>query len=173
MSINYVKSGCEVIAPSDMMDGRITYIRKNLEDQKYTDTIIISYAAKFSSQFYGPFRDIIGNNKKNINKNSYQLNSKNRIEAVKDALADISEGADILMVKPAGYYLDIVRDLKELSFLPIAAYQVSSEYCMIKNGAKKNIFNYNETVLESLSCIKRAGADIIFSYFSKEVAKWL
>ena len=173
MSINYVKSGCEIIAPSDMMDGRIKNIRKNLEDQKYTDTIIVSYAAKFSSQFYGPFRDIIGNNKKNINKNSYQLNSKNRIEAVKDALADISEGSDILMVKPAGYYLDIVRDLKELCFLPIAAYQVSSEYCMIKNGAKENFFNYKETVFESLSCIKRAGADIIFSYFSKDVAKWL
>ena len=173
MSINYVKSGCEIIAPSDMMDGRIKNIRKNLEDQKYTDTIIMSYAAKFSSQFYGPFREIIGNNKKIINKNSYQLNSKNRIEAVKDALADISEGADILMVKPAGYYLDIVRDLKELCFLPIAAYQVSSEYFMIKNGAKENFFNYEETVLESLSCIKRAGADIIFSYFSKDVAKWL
>ena len=173
MSTNYVKSGCEIIAPSDMMDGRIKNIRKNLEDQKYTDTIIMSYAAKFSSQFYGPFREIIGNNKKIINKNSYQLNSKNRIEAVKDALADISEGADILMVKPAGYYLDIVRDLKELCFLPIAAYQVSSEYFMIKNGAKENFFNYEETVLESLSCIKRAGADIIFSYFSKDVAKWL
>ena len=173
MSINLVKSGCEIIAPSDMMDGRIKHIRKKLEDQKYTDTIIISYAAKFSSQFYGPFRDIIGNNEKSINKDSYQLNSKNRKEALKDALADISEGADILMIKPAGYYLDIVRDLKELSFLPIAAYQVSSEYCMIKLGAKDNIFNYRETVLESLSCIKRAGADIIFSYFSKEVAKWL
>ena len=173
MSINFVKSGCEIIAPSDMMDGRICHIRKKLEEQKYTDITIISYAAKFSSQFYGPFRDIIGNEKKNINKDSYQLNSKNRKEAIKDALADISEGADILMIKPACYYLDIVRDLKELSFLPIAAYQVSSEYYMIKIGAKNNIFNYKKTVLESLICIKRAGADMIFSYFSKDVAKWL
>ncbi|MDC3091260.1 porphobilinogen synthase, partial [Rickettsiales bacterium] len=131
-------------------------------------------SAKFCSQFYGPFRDALGNEgKKKIFKDTYQLNSCNRKEAIKNTLNDIKEGADILMVKPAGYYLDIIREVRELSLLPVAAYQVSGEYSMIKIGAENKIFNYEKSVMESLQCIKRAGADIIFSYFTKEVAKWL
>tara|TARA_A100001015_G_C15020104_1_gene727540 strand:+ start:974 stop:1978 length:1005 start_codon:yes stop_codon:yes gene_type:complete len=174
MALNYSRSGCEIIAPSDMMDGRVKIIRQNLEKNNFNDVLILSYSAKFCSQFYGPFRDALGNErKKKIFKDTYQLKSSNRKEAIKNTLNDIKEGADILMVKPAGYYLDIIREVRELSLLPIAAYQVSGEYSMIKIGAENKIFDYEKSVMESLQCIKRAGADIIFSYFSKEVARWL
>ena len=174
MALNYSRSGCEIIAPSDMMDGRVKVIRQSLEKNGFNNVLILSYSAKFCSQFYGPFRNALGNEKKEtIYKDSYQLSFKNRKEAIKNTLNDIKEGADILMVKPAGYYLDIIREVKDLSLLPIAAYQVSGEYSMIKIAADNEIFDYKKSVMESLHCIKRSGADIIFSYFSKEVAQWL
>jgi porphobilinogen synthase len=174
MALNYSRSGCEIIAPSDMMDGRVKVIRQSLEKNGFNNVLMLSYSAKFCSQFYGPFRNALGNEKKEtIYKDSYQLSFKNRKEAIKNTLNDIKEGADILMVKPAGYYLDIIREVKDLSLLPIAAYQVSGEYSMIKIAADNEIFDYKKSVMESLHCIKRSGADIIFSYFSKEVAQWL
>ena len=175
MSLNFAEAGCQMIAPSDMMDGNIREIRNTLEKNKFTDVCILSYSAKFCSFFYGPFRDAIGNktNKKYISKETYQLNPKNRMEAIKNAEQHIEEGADIIMVKPANYYLDIVREIKNKCSVPVSVFQVSGEYSMLKIAAEKSILNYEETVIESLNCIKRSGANIIFSYFSKEVAEWL
>ena len=175
MAINFAEAGCKIIAPSDMMDGRVKFIRKDLEKNKFYNVIILSYSAKFCSQLYGPFRNALGNDKNSIHisKETYQLNFKNRLEAIKDSMVDIKEGADIIMVKPAGFYLDILREIKSKTYIPIAAFQVSGEYSMIRLSSEKKIFDYKQMVLESLYCIKRAGADIIFSYFSKEVAKWL
>ncbi len=175
MALLFANNGCEIVAPSDMMDGRIKKIREALEKEKFKDTVILSYSSKFSSNFYSPFRDALGS-KKNLGgalKNSYQIDFKNKREAIKESLEDQLEGADILMVKPAMYYLDIIHELKKNTFCPIAAYQVSGEYSMIKHLSDKQIFNHRDVVLESLFCIKRAGADIIFTYFAKEVAKWL
>lgn len=175
MALLFSANGCEIVAPSDMMDGRIKIIRETLEKEKFKDTIILSYSSKFSSNFYSPFRDALGSKKNlaNSSKSSYQINFKNKREAIKESLEDQHEGADILMVKPAMYYLDIINELKKNTFCPIAAYQVSGEYSMIKHLSDKQIFHYKDVVLESLYCIKRAGADIIFSYFAKEVAEWL
>jgi porphobilinogen synthase len=175
MALLFSANGCELVAPSDMMDGRIKLIRETLEKEKFKDTIILSYSSKFSSNFYSPFRDALGS-KKNLAKSSkstYQINFKNKREAIKESLEDQHEGADILMVKPAMYYLDIINELKKNTFCPIAAYQVSGEYSMIKHLSDKQIFHYKDVVLESLYCIKRAGSDIIFSYFAREVAEWL
>ncbi len=175
MSVNLASCGCEVVAPSDMMDGRVKIIRENLEANGFFETNILSYSSKFCSNFYSPFRDALGS-KENLGdsrKDSYQLNFKNRREAIKESLEDIQEGADIVMVKPAGYYLDIIKEVKDNCLVPIAAYQVSGEYCIIKNAAENKLINLKECVLESLYCIKRSGADIIFSYFSSEVAKWI
>ena len=175
MALLFSANGCEIVAPSDMMDGRIKIIRETLEKEKFKDTIILSYSSKFSSNFYSPFRDALGSKKNlaNSSKSSYQINFKNKREAIKESLEDQHEGADILMVKPAMYYLDIINELKKNTFCPIAAYQVSGEYSMIKHLSDKQIFHYQDVVLESLYCIKRAGADIIFSYFAREVAEWL
>ena len=175
MALLFAKSGCDIVAPSDMMDGRIKVIRETLEKEKFKDIVILSYSSKFSSNFYSPFRDALGSKKNlgNASKSTYQINFKNKREAIKESLEDQYEGADILMVKPAMYYLDIINELKKNTFCPVAAYQVSGEYSMIKHLSDKKIFNYKDVVLESLYCIKRAGADIIFTYFAKEVAKWL
>ena len=175
MSLNFVHNGCKVIAPSDMMDGRIKIIRESLEKNGFFDTCILSYSSKFCSNFYSPFRDALGSQKKlrKSNKKTYQIDYRNRRESIKESLEDIHEGADIVMVKPAGYYLDIVRDLKDNCLVPIAAFQVSGEYSMIKNTAEKKIFDYDKIILESLACIKRSGADLIFSYFSKEAVNLL
>jgi porphobilinogen synthase len=175
MSINFAKNGCDIIAPSDMMDGRIKVIREKLEENGFVDTCILSYSSKFCSNLYSPFREALGskNNLGKSNKSSYQIDFRNRNEAIKESLEDIHEGADIVMVKPAGYYLDIIRDIRNSCLTPIAAYQVSGEYMMIKKASENNIVDYKKFVLESLHCIKRAGANIIFSYFSKEVAEWL
>lgn len=172
MAITLCKAGCKIISPSDMMDGRVQHIRSQLEMNNFHNIVLLSYSAKFCSQLYGPFREALGNNKI-ISKNTYQINPKNRLEAIKDSMMDIKEGADIIMVKPASFYLDIIRELKDNTYLPVAAFQVSGEYSMIKLASEKQIFDYKEIVLESLHCIKRAGADIIFSYFSKDVAKWI
>ncbi|GIR26085.1 MAG: delta-aminolevulinic acid dehydratase [Alphaproteobacteria bacterium] len=175
MSLNLASSGCKIIAPSDMMDGRIKIIRENLETNKFSNVNILSYSSKFCSNFYSPFRDALGS-KENLGdskKDSYQIDYRNSREAVKESLEDIEEGADIVMVKPAGYYLDIINEIKKNCLIPVAAYQVSGEYVMIKNASDDKFIDYRPCVLESLSCIKRAGADVIFSYFSKEVAEWL
>ena len=175
MSFLFASNDCDVIAPSDMMDGRVKVIREYLEKKKLFNTCILSYSSKFCSNFYSPFRDALGS-KKNIegsNKKTYQIDFRNRREAIKESLEDIKEGADILMVKPAGYYLDIIRDIKEKCLVPIAAYQVSGEYSMIKKTSESGIIDYKNCVLESLYCIKRSGADLIFSYFTSEAAKWL
>ena len=175
MSLNFVSSGCRIIAPSDMMDGRIKLIREVLENNGFKDTIILSYSSKYCSNFYTPFRDALGSKKNigNSTKSSYQIDYRNSKEAIKESLEDIQEGADILMVKPAGYYLDIIKELRENCFNPIAAYQVSGEYCLIKNAAESGLINFKNSVIESLYCIKRSGADMIFSYFASEVAQWL
>ena len=175
MSLNFARNGCKVIAPSDMMDGRVKIIREKLEDKNHKDVCILSYSSKFCSNFYSPFRDALGSKKNfgNSNKKTYQIDYRNRNEALKESLEDINEGADIVMVKPAGYYLDIIRDLKNHCIIPVAAYQVSGEYSIIKNASDKKIIDYKDTVLESLYCIKRSGADLIFSYFSAEVAEWI
>ena len=175
MATNFAEAGCSIVAPSDMMDGRVKHIRENLEAKMFNDTLILSYSSKFCSNFYTPFRDVLGS-KKNLGdskKDSYQIDFRNSREAVKESLEDIEEGADIVMVKPAGYYLDIINEIKKNCLIPVAAYQVSGEYVMIKNASDEKFIDYRPSVLESLSCIKRAGADVIFSYFSKEVAEWL
>lgn len=175
MSVNFAENGCRVVAPSDMMDGRIRSIRQRLESRKFPDVCILSYSSKFCSNFYSPFRDALGskNNLGSSDKKTYQIDFRNSNEALKESLEDINEGADIVMVKPAGYYLDIVKELKTHSLVPISAYQVSGEYAMIKKLQYDSINVYKDTVIESIYCIKRAGADIVFSYFSKEVAEWL
>ena len=147
MALLFAANGCEIVAPSDMMDGRIKIIRAALEEEKFTDTIILSYSSKFSSNFYSPFRDALGSKKNlaNSSKNTYQINYKNKREAVKES-EDQHEGADILMVKPAMYYLDIINELKKNTFCPIAAYQVSGEYSMIKHLSDKQIFDYKNVV---------------------------
>ena len=167
--------GCDVVAPSDMMDGRVRAIRNSLEKAKMSNTCILSYSSKFASNFYSPFRDALGS-KKNLgdsSKSSYQIDFRNFNEAIKETLEDIQEGADIVMVKPAMYYLDIINEIKTKSLVPVAAFQVSGEYSMIKIAAENNYLDLKNCVFESLACIKRAGADIIFSYFSNDVATWL
>ena len=175
MSVLLANNGCDIVSPSDMMDGRVKIIRSELEKSKNINTCIMSYSAKFSSNFYSPFRDALGNLKNlgKTDKKTYQIDFRNQNEAIKESLEDIYEGADIVMVKPAIYYLDIVNILKEKCLIPIAAYQVSGEYSMIKIASEKNIINLEDTVLESLIGIKRSGADIIFSYFAEEVSEWL
>ena len=175
MSVLLANNGCDIVSPSDMMDGRVKIIRSELEKSKNINTCIMSYSAKFASGFYSPFRDALGNLKNlgKTDKKTYQIDFRNQNEAIKESLEDIYEGADIIMVKPAIYYLDIVNILKEKCLIPIAAYQVSGEYSMIKIAAEKNMINLKDTVLESLIGIKRSGADIIFSYFAEEVSEWL
>ncbi len=175
MSLNFASSGCKIIAPSDMMDGRIKVIRESLESNNFSETCILSYSSKFCSNFYSPFREVLGS-KKNLgdsSKETYQIDFRNSREALKESLEDIYEGCDILMVKPAGYYLDIIKEIKDNSLIPVAAYQVSGEYCMIKAAADKNLLDLEKVVIESLTCIKRSGADLIFSYFSDIVAEWI
>ena len=165
--------GCDVIAPSDMMDGRIGTIRKSLDKNNFKHLPILSYAAKFASNFYGPFRDAIGS-KSNLktNKKTYQMDFRNSNESLREIGLDIKEGADIIMVKPGMPYLDIIKNAKDEFKVPIFAYQVSGEYSLIKNGIKNKIINEN-AVLESLIAFKRAGASAIVTYFALEIAKKL
>ena len=167
MSVLLANNGCDIVSPSDMMDGRVKIIRSELEKSKNINTCIMSYSAKFASSFYSPFQDALGNLKNlgKTDKKTYQIDFRNQNEAIKESLEDIYEGADIVMVKPAIYYLDIVNILKQKCLIPIAAYQVSGEYSMIKIASEKNIINLEDTVLESLIGIKRSGADIIFFIF--------
>ena len=166
------EAGADFVAPSDMMDGRIGYIRKALDQSGFSGTGILSYAAKFASSLYGPFRDAVGSAQSagthSLDKRGYQADPANRRAILKDALLDEKEGADVLMVKPAGPYLDILRDLRENTRLPLAAYQVSGEYAQIYAAAHKGWVDLRKTRDESLLSIRRAGADLIFTYFAKD-----
>lgn len=164
------QSGADIIAPSAMMDGQVKAIRNALDSQGFSDKIIMSYSTKFASKFYGPFRDVANSAPTFGDRKSYQQNPANRFEAIRESLIDESEGADILMVKPAMAYLDIVRDIREKTLLPLALYNVSGEYAMLKNAAKAGLIEYEGMLLEIMHGFKRAGADIIISYHAKEVA---
>jgi porphobilinogen synthase len=172
-SVLQAQMGCDVIAPSDMMDGRIGKIRKFLDKNKYQDVQILSYAVKYASSFYGPFRDAVGSRKSlKSDKKNYQMSFANSNESLREVALDIKEGADIVMVKPGLPYLDIIQKVKENFKIPVFAYQVSGEYSLIKNGIKKRLIN-EESIIESLMCFKRAGASAIVSYFALDIAKKL
>nr|XP_061799044.1 uncharacterized protein LOC133590446 [Nerophis lumbriciformis] len=166
-------AGADVIAPSDMMDGRVGAIRDALDEAGHSDVSILSYTAKYASAFYGPFRDALDSAPKFGDKKTYQMDPANAREAKREAELDEAEGADILMVKPAGAYLDIIRDLREETSLPIAAYQVSGEYAMIKAAAQNGWLDEDKVMLESLMAIRRSGADIIFTYFARQASRLL
>lgn len=178
MALSHAQAGADFVAPSDMMDGRILEIRSVLEDAHFTDVGIMSYSAKFASAFYGPFRDALDSAPVDVkdipkDKRTYQMDPANRSEALKEAFADIDEGADIVMVKPGLCYLDIVRDLANEVEIPVAVYQVSGEYAMIKAAAEKGWLDHDAVMLEQLTAIKRAGATMIASYFAKDAVKLL
>jgi porphobilinogen synthase len=173
MSLSHAKAGADFVAPSDMMDGRIGAIRKALEENNFTKTGIMAYSAKYASCFYGPFRDALDSAPGFGDKKTYQMDYANRIEAVKEALMDEKEGADIVMVKPAMAYLDIIREVKNSVHIPVSAYHVSGEYALIKAAAKMGWINEEKAILESLTSIKRAGADLIATYFARDAARLL
>ncbi len=171
MSLSHAVAGADIVAPSDMMDGRIGAIREVLEQNNFTKTGIMAYSAKYASCFYGPFRDALDSAPGFGDKKAYQMDYANRIEAIKETLMDIEEGADIIMVKPAMAYLDIIREVKNAVDVPVSAYHVSGEYAMIKAAAKMGWLNEEKAILESLTSIKRAGADLIATYFAKDAVK--
>ena len=171
MSVSHAEAGADIIAPSDMMDGRILAIREALEQGNFTKTGIMSYSAKYASCFYGPFRDALDSAPGFGDKKTYQMDYANRREAIKETLMDVEEGADIVMVKPAMAYLDIIREVKDAVDVPVSAYHVSGEYAMIKAAAKMGWLNEEKAIIESLTSIKRAGADLIATYFAKDAAK--
>ncbi len=173
MSVLHASAGADFVAPSDMMDGRVAGIRAALEKAGYTKTGILAYSAKYASCFYGPFRDALDSAPGFGDKKTYQMDYRNRGEAIKEVLNDIEEGADIVMVKPAGAYLDIIREVKNAVHVPVAAYQVSGEYAMIKASAERGWINHDAAVIESLTAIKRAGADLIATYFAKDAIRIL
>ena len=171
MSVSHATAGADFVAPSDMMDGRIGAIRKALEENGFTKTGIMSYSAKYASCFYGPFRDALDSAPGFGDKKTYQMDFANRREAIKETLMDVEEGADIVMVKPAMAYLDIIREVKNAVTVPVSAYHVSGEYAMIKAAAEKGWINEEKAIIESLTSIKRAGADLIATYFAKTAVK--
>ena len=173
MSVSHAKAGADFVAPSDMMDGRIGAIRKALEAAGHHNTGIMSYAAKYASCFYGPFRDALDSAPGFGDKKTYQMNPANRLEAIKEVRMDVEEGADIIMVKPAHAYLDIIREVKNEVNLPVSAYHVSGEYAMIKAAAKAGYLNEDQAIIEVLTGIKRAGADLIATYFAKDAVRIL
>ena len=171
MALSHAQAGADVVAPSDMMDGRILNIRKELEAANFTETVIMSYSAKYASAFYGPFRDALDSAPGFGDKKTYQMDFRNRKEALIETQRDLEEGADIIMVKPGLAYLDIIRDLREEVAAPIAAYQVSGEYAMLKAAAEKGWLDHDQIMLEQLLSFKRAGASLIASYFAEEAVK--
>ena len=171
MALSHAQAGADVVAPSDMMDGRILNIRKELEAANFTETVIMSYSAKYASAFYGPFRDALDSAPGFGDKKTYQMDFRNRKEALIETQRDLEEGADIVMVKPGLAYLDIIRDLREEVAAPIAAYQVSGEYAMLKAAAEKGWLDHDQIMLEQLLSFKRAGASLIASYFAEEAVK--
>ena len=178
MSLSHAEAGADFVAPSDMMDGRIASIREVLENDNFVNVGIMAYSAKYASAFYGPFRDALDSapvDATNIpkDKRTYQMDYHNRLEALRETRMDIEEGADIVMVKPGLCYLDIVREVKNMSEVPVSVYQVSGEYAMIKAAAEKGWLDHDAVMLEQTVAIKRAGADLIASYFAKDVVKLL
>lgn len=171
MSISHAEAGADMVAPSDMMDGRIGAIRQGLEGSGFTNTGIMAYSAKYASCFYGPFRDALDSAPGFGDKKTYQMDYANRTEAIKEALMDVEEGADIVMVKPGLPYLDIVRDVKNAVEVPVSVYNISGEYAMIKAAAKMGWIDENKAILETLTSFKRAGADLIATYFAKDAVK--
>src|SRR4029450_13687629 len=171
MSVSHAKAGADFVAPSDMMDGRIGAIRKALEENGFIKTGIMSYSAKYASCFYGPFRDALDSAPGFGDKKTYQMDYSNRIEAIKETIMDVEEGADIVMVKPALAYLDIIREVKNAVSVPVSAYNISGEYAMIKAAASKGWIDENKAILETLTAIKRAGADLIATYFAKDAVR--
>lgn len=173
MSLSHVEAGADFVAPSDMMDGRIKAIRELLEREGHVNAGIMSYSAKYASAFYGPFRDALDSAPGFGDKKTYQMDPANREEAIRETLQDIEEGADIVMVKPGLCYLDIVREIRNQVHVPVAVYQVSGEYSMLKAAAEKGWLNHDAVMLEQLIAIKRAGAHMIASYFAKDAVKLL
>ena len=173
MSISHAEAGADFVAPSDMMDGRIGAIRKGLEENNFTRVGIMAYSAKYASCFYGPFRDALDSAPGFGDKKTYQMNYANRTEAIKEVLQDVAEGADIVMVKPALSYLDIIREVKNAVQLPVSAYNISGEYAMVKAAAKMGWIDENKAILETLTSIKRAGADLIATYFARDAVRLL
>jgi len=176
MSVSHAEAGADFVAPSDMMDGRILEIRDALEDAGYINTGILAYSAKYASAHYGPFRDALDSAPVDLqdvpkDKKTYQMDYHNRIEAIRETLMDIEEGADIVMVKPGISYLDIVREIKNAVEVPVAVYQVSGEYAMIKAASQRGWLDHDAVMMEQVTAIKRAGADMIASYFAKDVVK--
>ncbi|HXD79564.1 MAG TPA: porphobilinogen synthase [Puia sp.] len=173
MSLSHARAGADFVAPSDMMDGRIGAIRHAFEENGHTRTGIMAYSAKYASCFYGPFRDALDSAPGFGDKKTYQMDPANRIEAVREALMDVEEGADIVMVKPALPYLDIIREVKNAVRVPVSAYNISGEYAMIKAAAKMGWIDEAKAIIETLTSIKRAGADLIATYFAKDAVKLL
>ncbi len=169
-AVSHCKAGADFVAPSDMMDGRVGRIRQALDEAGYTDRSILSYAVKYASAFYGPFRDAADSAPQFGDRTGYQMDPANALEALKEAELDIAEGADMIMVKPALPYLDIISRVRDITLLPLAAYNVSGEYAMVKAAAEKGWLDGERTMMEMLVAIKRAGADLILTYFAKEAA---
>jgi porphobilinogen synthase len=173
VAVSHARAGADLVAPSDMMDGRVGAIRDALDDEGFADTPILAYSAKFASAFYGPFRDAAGSAPERGDRRGYQMDPANGREAVREALLDVQEGADMVMVKPALAYGDLIRAVKRATRLPVAAYNVSGEYAMVKAAAAAGYLDERAAVLEILTSLRRAGADTIISYHSKDAAKWL
>ncbi|MDI9308818.1 MAG: porphobilinogen synthase [Limnohabitans sp.] len=176
MAVSHAQAGADIVAPSDMMDGRILTIREALEENSFINTGILAYSAKYASAHYGPFRDALDSAPVDMqeipkDKKTYQMDYHNRIEAIRETRMDIEEGADIVMVKPGIAYLDIVREVKNMSEVPVAVYQVSGEYAMIKAASERGWLDHDAVMMEQVTAIKRAGADMIASYFAKDVVK--
>ena len=172
-AVSHAAAGADVVAPSDMMDGRIAALRHALDAQGFSDTPLLSYAAKYASAMYGPFREAADSAPQFGDRRTYQMDPANRREALKEVEQDIAEGADMVMVKPALAFLDIIRDVREMTHLPVAAYNVSGEYAMVKAAAANGWLDERATALEILTSIKRAGADLILTYHAKDAARWL
>ena len=172
-AISHARAGADAVAPSDMMDGRVGALRAQLDAEGHKDLPIVAYSAKFASAFYGPFREAAGSTPAFGDRRSYQMDPANSDEAVREALLDVEEGADMVMVKPALPYLDVIRRVKDATRVPVAAYNVSGEYAMVKAAAAAGYLDEQAAVLESLTAIRRAGADVVITYHAKDVARWL
>jgi porphobilinogen synthase len=172
-AVSHAAAGADMVAPSDMMDGRVGAIRTSLDNEGLTDTAILAYSAKFASAFYGPFRDAAHSTPSAGDRKGYQMDPGNGNEAVREALLDIDEGADVVMVKPALPYLDVLRRLRTETLVPLAAYQVSGEYAMLEAAAARGLVDRRAAALETLTAIRRAGADLVISYYAAEAAGWL
>jgi porphobilinogen synthase len=172
-ALSHAEAGADVVAPSDMMDGRIASVRGQLDEEGHADVPIISYAAKYASAFYGPFREAAESTPEFGDRRGYQMDPANALEAVREAQLDLEEGADVVMVKPAVTYLDVIRRVKDELACPVAAYHVSGEYAALKAAAQNGWVDERAAVLETLTSIRRAGADVIFTYYAKDVAEWL